>query len=80
MSATEARDDHGRWTAGSGSAEQAHRDAGKYPVTDHAGVHSVGSHTGFAVRDKFGRVLSDRREPINAPFGTFARERRSAQR
>jgi hypothetical protein len=41
-------DEHGRFSTGTGSAgsEGAHRDAGRYPTTSHAGNRSVGSHRG----------------------------------
>jgi hypothetical protein len=42
----QARDYHGRWTAG--AAEQSMRDAGRHAVAAHGGTPSVGSHTGSA--------------------------------
>lgn len=45
--ADQPRDDRGRWTAGSGGAEQSHRDAGRFPVAPHNEQHSVGTHTGI---------------------------------
>jgi hypothetical protein len=41
------RDSHGRW-ASAGSSEASQRDAGRHPVTSHAGARSVNTHTGLS--------------------------------
>lgn len=48
MSTNQARDNRGRFASG-GQDEAAHRDAGKYPVTQHT-APSVGTRTGRAMR------------------------------
>ena len=47
-SPNQARDANGRF-AGGGTSEAAHRDAGKYPVTQHT-APSVATRTGRAMR------------------------------
>lgn len=42
----QARDAHGRWTAGSHDGEAGARHAGRFPVTAHDGAHAPSSHTG----------------------------------
>lgn len=48
-SPNQARDQNGRFAGSGHSGDQANRDAGRSPVTSHAGAKSVGSHSGHDV-------------------------------